>query len=338
MSLWAGAADTSPERRYACDGLLYSLDEFSAFYTADEAAFMWHCALPENLDLATKKMRTVVETYENLAWRLARREGETVLPPAVPMSAFADRPLGFWRHYDFVEVGTSDWGTITQFCAGQQNDTYVSWVANFIRTSIDGLRWVRGLAVEPMKEYLDALPDLPRVTKVEAAMAEASRDESMLFFVSPANIDCYWGKLKAPVTPPTSTDAPWEVDVMWYAKSMSSLGRPQPELLEMLDKVGHPELLEQRVVQVLSWGDLCYRYGIGSVDVVQLDCEGMDCGIIKGMLNHFDETGDGLPRLICFEANHLTPDCVINQTLQSLEQHGYSVRWRSYSNIIVERA
>ena len=125
---------------------------------------------------------------------------------------------------------------------------------------------------------------------------------------------------------------------MWYAKSMSSIGSPQPELEEMLRQVDRLELLEQRVVQVLSWADLCHRYGIGSVDVVQLDCEGMDCGILRGMLKHYDESGDGLPRLICFEANHLTPDAEINDTLQSLKQHGYSVCWRSYSNIIVERA
>ena len=144
MSLRAGAGVTSHELRYACDGFLYSMEEFSAFYTPDEADFMWQCALPENLDLATKKMRTVVEAYENLAWRLARQERETVLPPAVPTSAFVDRPLKFRRHYDFVEVGTSDWGTLTQFCAGQQDSTYVSWIADLIRTSIDGLRWARG--------------------------------------------------------------------------------------------------------------------------------------------------------------------------------------------------
>ena len=144
MILRAGAAFSTSEVRYACDGFLYTMEEFNEFYKPEEVDFMWQCALPQDLDLATKKMRTVVEAYENLIWRLARQEQEMVLPPVALAAPFVDRPLKFRRHYDFVEVGTSDWGTLTQFCAGQQDSTYVSWIADLIRASIDGLRWARG--------------------------------------------------------------------------------------------------------------------------------------------------------------------------------------------------
>ena len=92
-----------------------------------------------------------------------------------------------WKHFDFIEVGTSDWGTLTQFCAGVKAG---SMLASDMRTSIDSLRWVRGLAVEPVREYLDALPQLPRVSKVESAMGEFSGDATV-YMVSAENIQRY---------------------------------------------------------------------------------------------------------------------------------------------------
>ena len=273
---------------------------------------------------------------------------EEVLPPAALMVPFVDKPLRWRRHYDFVEVGTSDWGTLTQFCAGQQNTTHVSWMAAEIRTSIDGLRWTRGLAVEPVKEHLDALPLLPRVAKVEAAMGENS-GEATLYCVSAENVARYasqfvvklpWGKEASAVEAGGAAEVgslpPWEADVMWYAKSLSSIGKPHPDLLTMLRQVGREDLMEQRKVQVFNWGDLCNQYGIGTVDAVQLDCEGMDCGILRGMLKHCDEYKGALPRLIAFEANHLTDASEVEATLTALKEHGYSIRVRGYSNIIVE--
>lgn len=56
------------------------------------------------------------------------------------------------RHFDFVEIGTSDFNTLLQK-AGPETV---------------------GLSVEPMGFYLDRLPDKPRVTKVEAAVSDRS--------------------------------------------------------------------------------------------------------------------------------------------------------------------
>merc|ERR1719161_3472157 len=37
-------------------------------------------------------------------------------PPPAAAQAPVPRSLATRRHFDFVEVGTSDWGTLTQFC------------------------------------------------------------------------------------------------------------------------------------------------------------------------------------------------------------------------------
>ena len=50
------------------------------------------------------------------------------------------------KHYDFVEVGTSDWCTLTQYCAGDTVNG--SWTGYHIRSSLDDLSNARGIAVD----------------------------------------------------------------------------------------------------------------------------------------------------------------------------------------------
>lgn len=234
-------------------------------------------------------------------------------------------------HYDFIEAGTSDWNTLSHGCANDED--LASQATRFIRTSSDSLRDVRGLAVEPVAELLERLPKLPRVQKVTAALDEYSSKET-LHCVSLENIDRYMGQYK--------TEYPGShrhnlVDVMWYAKSLATIGSPHPDLKLMLDAIGRPDLMEAREVPVFSWGDLCHWYGVGSVDVVQLDCEGRDCAIIRGIVSHCRWNPDAWPRIIVFEANYLTPQDEIEETLDTLQRHGYKLQFYDARNASVIR-
>ena len=246
----------------------------------------------------------------------------SAIPTMLPFIVKSSPLTSHWKHFDFIEVGTSDWGTLTQFCAGEDNKAVL---ASEVRTSIDSLRWARGLAVEPVREYLDALPQLPRVSKVEAAMGEISGDAT-LYMVSTENVQRYIHK------------NPVLGYVMWYAKSLSCVGRPHPQLSWMLREVGRDDLMEQRSIRVLSWADLCALHSVASVDVVQLDCEGMDCAVLRGLLTHSERDPASLPRLIQFEAKaELTDSAEIDATLAALVARGYNIWMRGPSNVIVER-
>jgi len=242
--------------------------------------------------------------------------------------------VSHWKHYDFIEVGTSDWGTLTQYCAGVFGH-HPSPLAAEIRTSLDGgsLHLARGLAVEAVWEHIEALPQLPRVYKEVAAVDEHG-GEATVYTVSAENVEKHAGMYTARLD---ENDPDTEVDVMWYAKSMSSVGRPHPELQMLLRQVGRLDLLEQRTIPALSWRDICFRYGVGTVDVVQLDCEGMDCAILRGMLAYCEYNAQSLPRLIQFEANHLTSDEEIESIVQALSKAGYTVKSRDWCNVVVER-
>eukprot|EP00930_Biecheleria_cincta_P031984 TRINITY_DN22191_c0_g1_i1.p1 TRINITY_DN22191_c0_g1~~TRINITY_DN22191_c0_g1_i1.p1 ORF type:complete len:578 (+),score=80.98 TRINITY_DN22191_c0_g1_i1:68-1801(+) len=239
-----------------------------------------------------------------------------------------------WKnHYDFIEVGTSDWGTITQYCAGCDADV-ASLLGEEIRSPLVDLYFARGLAVEPVGAYLDALPSLPNVTKVQCAMGEESGND-VLYGVSSENVRRYQGQYQAAL--PGGYPEGAKIDVMWYAVSLSSVGHPHPKLEPMLEEIARKDLLESWPVEVLDWRSLCMRHHVDSVDVVQIDCEGRDCSIVRSLLSYCKEHPRAYPRLIKFEANDLTDASEIQSTVDSLIAHGYEIWSRTSENVLVGR-
>jgi len=77
-----------------------------------------------------------------------------------------------YGHFDFIEVGTSSYHTFSQAIAGHPDGKPYAW--NFLPWDRHPLR-LRGMAVDMQRSYLDQLPDLPRVTKVNAAVSDSGR-------------------------------------------------------------------------------------------------------------------------------------------------------------------
>ena len=236
--------------------------------------------------------------------------------------------------YDFIEVGTADHTTITHWCANdKKNASSTCAEIGLRRKDLGPACCARGLAVDPSSHHLAALPNLPNVHKVQVAMDECCGQDDF-YFVSQENIERNTGKFHSYFS--KEPDAK-EVDVFWYAGSLGSLGTPHPNLFYMLQNIGRSNLLEKKVIEVYDWRLLCEKYQVGYVDIVQLDCEGKDCGILRGMLNHHRRTHWPLPRVIKFEANHLTSEEEIQHTLESLAGFGYKVRYRGWYNILLQR-
>lgn len=239
-----------------------------------------------------------------------------------------------WKnHYDFIEVGTSDWGTITQYCAGCDADV-ASLLGEQIESPLVDLYYARGLAVEPVGAYLDTLPSLPNVTKVQCAMGEVSGND-VLYGVSSENVRRHQGQYQAAL--PGAVPEGTKIDVMWYAVSLSSVGHPHPKLKPMLEEIERKDLLESWPVEVLDWCSLCTRHSVKSVDVVQIDCEGRDCSIVRSLLSHCEKHPLAYPRVIMFEANDLTDAAEIQSTVDSLIAHGYTLWSRGNENVLVGR-
>ena len=164
-------------------------------------------------------------------------------------------------------------------------------------------------------------------------MDENGRGTTTLYCVPGKNIDANMGRYWA-MYPGIGG---YEVDVMWYAKSLATIDQPHPDLRAMLRHVNRLDLLVSRRVPVPSWGLLCEKYSVTSVDVVQLDCEGKDAAIVRGLAKYCEDHPAAWPRVIQFEANHLIPVLEVHAAVGLLLKNGYLVRYWSSCNILLER-
>jgi len=122
-----------------------------------------------------------------------------------------------------------------------------------------------------------------------------------IFGVFLENIKRWWGSIYARLP---GTDC--VIDVMFYAKSMFKFQRSHSELQEILWEAKTAFLIQFKAVEVLDYGEPCKRYLVYSVDVLQRDCEGMGCAILRGLMRYCGEGHDeSFPRLIQFEAHWL---------------------------------
>jgi len=174
--------------------------------------------------------------------------------------------------YDFVEIGTCDYHTLLEGCSLIQV----------------------GLSVEPIKTYLDRLPDKPNVTKVNAAISSENNIVD-LFWVEPHNQDKYnlsftkgWGTIIKP-------------------------HRGHNEAQKMLET----GMLSKHKVEAITWTTLTERYQIDSVDLVKIDTEGHDCVVVNSIL---DSTIH--PIQIEFETTHCPKEELV-QTFTRLQEIGY---------------
>lgn len=212
-----------------------------------------------------------------------------------------------WRHLHFIEVGASDFNTISQFLADGDSSCPMGYA---LRTwDVAG---VRGLVVEPVKHLLIRLPNLPGVLKVDVALG--STDGSVVF---------------NHVREDAASRFP-DSYAVYLARGTGNVGSPHPQLSECLlnEGISYADVMTSKDVQMWSFATLAERYRVASVDVLKLDCEGSDCDVLQGLI---DYCRDGLmcfPRIISFETNSLCPEPVVCDVIRQLEGVGYRVLWR----------
>jgi len=192
--------------------------------------------------------------------------------------------------YNFIEIGTSDFDTLLQTTENQI-----------------------GLSIEPLKFYLDRLPNNSHVIKVNCAISDKN-GVTNVFWVKPEDID--------------------EYGLSWYLKGCNSIIRPHTTTERELKEVNLEFLLNQTECEMITWKTLIERYDVESVDLLKIDTEGHDCIIINSILNSNTKI---LPKKIWFEANELTNPKFVEKTIKNLESFGYRVIENNNWDIIVEK-
>jgi len=182
-------------------------------------------------------------------------------------------------HYDFIEVGTSDFRTLIQTC--KDNEI--------------------GLSIEPIKMYLDSLPDKSNVTKVNCAISNINGTIDV-YYVKPEDIIKY--------------------NLPNWVRGCNSINKPHPTVLNLLG-YKHDSVITKEVVQVINWSRLVDIYKIESIKYLKIDTEGHDGLILDDYYNTCLSNVELLANTIIFENNILADIELNNSVINKFLNLGY---------------
>lgn len=177
--------------------------------------------------------------------------------------------------YDFIEIGTSDFRALA---FGE----------------------LRGISVEPVPVYFNALPDRAGLIRLNVAVSDRS-GTCIVYYCDPEVI-------KARALPN-------------WLRGCNSINAAHPTASGY--SVTFPDLVKTKEVQVISIGKLMSNHAVTEVDLLKIDTEGHDCVILKKLLSQKE-----IPyiREIQFESNVLSNEADVNEVISLGVKHGYKHR------------
>jgi Methyltransferase FkbM domain len=186
-------------------------------------------------------------------------------------------------NYDFVEIGTANFGTAIE----EVDDTIV------------------GLAMDPLQNYLDMLPNPKNVTKVCGALVSSATYEKTpemeVFYVPHDDIV--------------------KNNLDWWLAGCNSIGHPHSQHKNIMN------LVKTKKVKCYTFEMLAKEFTIDKIGYVQIDTEGHDVEILNGMLDYYEKYDlmEQLPDLVKYESNQLNEYDQLKQIGFRLTKLGYSV-------------
>lgn len=182
-------------------------------------------------------------------------------------------------HYDFIEIGTSDFDTLIQTC---EPGTV-------------------GLSIEPLKMYLDNLPDVEGVTKLNYAISNFD-GEIRVYWLEPSLID--------------------EYDLPAWVRGCNSVNKPHQTVQALLTELNLLHLYQIASCKSLTWDSLVELHKVTSVDLLKIDTEGHDAVILNAIA---DSKLTIFPKRIIFEKNELSDHNLLETAITKFKSLGYKL-------------
>jgi len=181
-------------------------------------------------------------------------------------------------NYDFIEIGTSNFDTLIADCSDEKI----------------------GLSIEPLKVYLDVLPNKPNVTKVCAAISDDDGE-----------IDIY----HIPISLIHKHNLP-----IWV-KGCNSVTKPHDFARKTLGEEFYDSLVSIDKVKMMSWETLVSDYKINSIKYLKIDTEGHDHVILKSYIQECNKNPKLFADKILFEYNESSNKLVLDEIISSLKNY-----------------
>jgi len=209
---------------------------------------------------------------------------------------------------DFIEIGTADFGTLIQECAEHE----------------------KGISIEPIKKYIDRLPNKENVIKINAAIVDDSSIKTIdTYYVEESIINEHnlGGWLKGC----NSVGKPHDFHIGYYPhpgiwhNNVNRASLPKINLL-------HMGLVSIVKVDCYTFGEIMDKYKIEYVNFVKIDTEGQDSKIINSIIDYYESSNKKLPKKILFETNAHNNEEDVNIVCKRLSQIGYKMNgWNGQS-------
>lgn len=180
------------------------------------------------------------------------------------------------NEYDYIEIGTCDWDVMSMTKPG-----------------------LKGVVIEPIKIYIDNIPNNANVIKVNKAIS-TNNSEDYMYYIPPEIIE--------------------EKSIVNCFRGMNKLGSYHQGAVSN----NLTSFVKKEKCDVITYFELLKQYNIEYVDLLKIDTEGHDCSIINNILDNLSSNPHYvLPRYILFENNGLTPLQTRIDTMYRLYTVGY---------------
>ena len=203
--------------------------------------------------------------------------------------------------FDFIEIGTADFNTIIQECDDN----------------------TQGMSIEPIKKYLDNLPNRPNVKKINCAIVDDETMKSVnVYYVEESIIMSHglghWLKGCNSVGKPHDFHIGHYPDPGAWHRSNDRDSLPKRNLLQE----GLVTCIE---IPCYTFGQVMEENGVDYVEYIKLDTEGQDSKLVHSILDYYEKTGKELPKRILFESNAHNDPNEVNKACKRLAEKGYKM-------------
>ena len=194
--------------------------------------------------------------------------------------------------YNFIEIGTSNFDTLIGSCS---------------ETSV-------GLSIEPIKTYLDSLPNKSNVTKVCAAISDVD-GEIDIYNIPLVNIH----KHNLPI----------------WVKGTNSVSKPHEYARQKLGEELYDNIVSVDRVPTISWKSLISQYDIESIGYLKIDTEGHDHVILNSYFEECEKNPKLYASKILFEYNESSDKSALDSIISKLIN--YDVEYLSEDILLTKR-
>lgn len=195
---------------------------------------------------------------------------------------------------DFIEIGTSDFDTFIQ----TTNESSI------------------GISIEPIKYYLDNLPNKKNCIKENVAISNYN-GKINIYYVPVENIKKY--------------------ELPKWVRGCNSVNQMHPTVKDILidNNLDPEEIFSVDTVNVCQLHDIIKKYNVSGIYHLKIDTEGHDTIILNNYLDNI-HNNNLLPHKILFESNKLTNPLSIKNTIDRLVNIGYTVIYTTSSDTSLE--